>query len=80
MSFINRNGTIWTIEEDDKLTKEYSQFINKMALAHNRSIKAILYRLNNYEQPVKLVPIVPVVPVENRPQEVVIDNYHPLLI
>ena len=41
-------------------TKEYSQFINKMALAHNRSIKAILYRLNNYEQPVKLVPIVPV--------------------
>ena len=42
-------------QEDNKLTKCYQQFINKIALIHGRSIKAILYRLNNYEQPVKFI-------------------------
>ena len=52
---MNRNGAIWSEQEDKKLTKYYQQFINKIALIHGRSIKAILYRLNNYEQPVKFI-------------------------
>jgi hypothetical protein len=48
-----RNGARWTEEEDLSFEQAYEFFVNKLALIHKRSIKAIIYRLENYSNPVK---------------------------
>ena len=50
-----RNGNYWSTSEENKLQIAYQLFINKVSVVHNRSITAILYRLNNYSFPVKLI-------------------------
>ena len=49
----NRNGARWTEAEDLSFEQSYEFFVNKLALIHKRSIKAIIYRLENYSNPVK---------------------------
>ncbi len=48
-----RAGNVWSVEEDSKLDKAYCTFINKIALLHSRSVKAIKARLEDYNHPVK---------------------------
>ncbi len=50
-----RSGNTWSDHEEAKLTRAYSLFINKVALIHNRSVNAILYRLENFSHPVKVM-------------------------
>ena len=50
-----RSGNHWSTDEEKKLKNAYEIFINKVAIIHSRSITAMLYRLNNYSFPVKLI-------------------------
>ena len=50
-----RNGNLWSTDEEKMLKNAYQLFINKVAVIHNRSITAMLYRLTNYSFPVKFV-------------------------
>ncbi len=51
----NRTGAKWTDAEDIDFEKAYELFVNRIALIHKRSIKSIIYRLENYCNPVKLI-------------------------
>ena len=50
-----RSGNHWNDHEDALLDKAYNFFINKMALLHHRSVKAIRTRLEDYEHPIKIM-------------------------
>ena len=47
-----RSGNLWSNEEDSLLDKAYCIFINKLAILHSRSVKAIKARLEDYGHPV----------------------------